>query len=598
MTKINPAEIKAIIDSGKNLSQDNHSLQSVLKQVQAFGNESQHKGKTWEAAKNLANQAIVSLIKGTIAYNDALIVGNAKLNSALSNYHYGELDSNQVQSTIDSLNEMIKQTQYDYQTWNNSEFKRNPITAPMVTIYCNSLRDQITNDQQLVKEFAKQLQAIQNFKTAVNGAYNEAEAIKKSLNKAVKALGQGGSNTYKNGDFLLTDTSWAKDLNTEYDSEQSKAQQIENAEILNTLNTKGMNASQIKEYKARILIELDFLDTKGWDKNGKKDYVSYINAEYDNYQKDALIHLNSFADWLGPNQEGDALIRGIHDIIANPLAFTYSEIDYKADDRFPTNGDIIGKSQFYMMDKYGNRYSPAFLSFFGKDIPDINWSMTTYTVRPMAGAGADYNARDPHFYYLYDENGKYDDSATETLSLAESKIQSDFFVSSAIEKLKGQIAAEGTVQALFIAAALAQPEIGVGEAVGDGTISEGFIFDLTESSIARATEEGLLTSAQVSRLKTAENTISHNLKESDFSGTLRDLKGDPVPNSTGGYFDHEQEMRNSYQSLSNSKKGINDMLKNPNLNAETRRILETSSLKINSYMSRIEQLFAPYGGIK
>ena len=69
------------------------------------------------------------------------------------------------------------------------------------------------------------------------------------------------------------------------------------------------------------------------------------------------------------------------------------------------------------------------------------------------------------------------------------------------------------------------------------------------------TSSNTLTNAQKSRLNALENIIEHNLKESDFSGTLRDLQGNPVPNPKGGYYDHLTEMKQSYNALNKIKRG-------------------------------------------
>lgn len=106
-----------------------------------------------------------------------------------------------------------------------------------------------------------------------------------------------------------------------------------------------------------------------------------------------------------------------------------------------------------------------------------------------------------------------------------------------------------------------------------------------------------LTDAQKSRLNSLNNTINDHLTESDFSGTLRDLQGDPVPNGKGGYFDHAGEMRDSYRSLQKIRDGLEGSLKNPNLSDVDRRLLQEGLDKANSYIKRIEELFDPYGGI-
>ena len=107
-----------------------------------------------------------------------------------------------------------------------------------------------------------------------------------------------------------------------------------------------------------------------------------------------------------------------------------------------------------------------------------------------------------------------------------------------------------------------------------------------------------LTDAQKSRLNSLENTINDHLTEGDFSGTLRDLQGDPVPNGKGGYFDHLGEMKDSYSSLKKIKKGLEGSLKNPNLSDVDRVLLQEGLDKANSNIKRIQELFKPYGGIE
>ena len=117
------------------------------------------------------------------------------------------------------------------------------------------------------------------------------------------------------------------------------------------------------------------------------------------------------------------------------------------------------------------------------------------------------------------------------------------------------------------------------------------------SKAESGTPTNTLTNAQKSRLNLLENTVNDHLKEKDFSGTLRDLKGDPVPNGKGGYFDHLDEMKNSYQSLQKVKKALEGSLKNPNLSDVDRKLLKEGLDKALSYIQRIDELFKPYGGI-
>ena len=107
-----------------------------------------------------------------------------------------------------------------------------------------------------------------------------------------------------------------------------------------------------------------------------------------------------------------------------------------------------------------------------------------------------------------------------------------------------------------------------------------------------------LTDAQKSRLNALDNIIEHNLKETDFSGTLRDLQGNPVINPQGGYYDHLTEMKQSYTALNKIKRGLEGSLQNPNLASIDRKILQIGLDKANFYIHRIQELFKSFGGIQ
>ena len=80
------------------------------------------------------------------------------------------------------------------------------------------------------------------------------------------------------------------------------------------------------------------------------------------------------------------------------------------------------------------------------------------------------------------------------------------------------------------------------------------------------------------------------MKESDFSGALRDIKGNPVPKPGGGYWDHLGEMRDTLAGLKKVQNGLEGSLKNPNLNSATKKYLQDSLNKTNSYIKRINTL--------
>ena len=58
-----------------------------------------------------------------------------------------------------------------------------------------------------------------------------------------------------------------------------------------------------------------------------------------------------------------------------------------------------------------------------------------------------------------------------------------------------------------------------------------------------------LTQAQESAIRKINNIEEGHLKPHDFTGTLRDMTGNPVPKPGGGFWDHAQEMNNSLRGL-------------------------------------------------
>ncbi|WP_254457232.1 polymorphic toxin type 28 domain-containing protein [Brevibacillus sp. HB2.2] len=106
-----------------------------------------------------------------------------------------------------------------------------------------------------------------------------------------------------------------------------------------------------------------------------------------------------------------------------------------------------------------------------------------------------------------------------------------------------------------------------------------------------------LSRAQKRNLETLDNIVDNHLTDMDFSGTLRDLQGDPVPKPGGGYWNHLQEMKDSYKGLRKIKRGLEGSLQNPNLPQDTRKVLETALDKASVNLKKIEDLFEPFGGL-
>ncbi|EKZ1006728.1 transposase [Listeria monocytogenes] len=112
--------------------------------------------------------------------------------------------------------------------------------------------------------------------------------------------------------------------------------------------------------------------------------------------------------------------------------------------------------------------------------------------------------------------------------------------------------------------------------------------------------ESLLTPAQKKSIKRIDNNIQDHLIDGDFSGTKRDLEGNPVPKKgqPGKYWNHLDEMLNTYQSLNNSTRSIENSLTNPNLDKKVRVYLESKLKEANLQINKIEDLFDDYGGIQ
>ena len=131
-----------------------------------------------------------------------------------------------------------------------------------------------------------------------------------------------------------------------------------------------------------------------------------------------------------------------------------------------------------------------------------------------------------------------------------------------------------------------------GEQKSDTVLSNGNI-----SAVFSMRDNTSLTRSQLVRVNTYLNIAHDHLKESDFSGTLRDLQGDPVPNGKGGYYHHMEEMIDSYRGLVKIERSLRNSLNNPTLPRESREYLQGVVSQINRYITRINDLFAPYGGV-
>ncbi|MGN0595158.1 MAG: polymorphic toxin-type HINT domain-containing protein, partial [Hominimerdicola sp.] len=107
-----------------------------------------------------------------------------------------------------------------------------------------------------------------------------------------------------------------------------------------------------------------------------------------------------------------------------------------------------------------------------------------------------------------------------------------------------------------------------------------------------------LSRTQAKNIEKLDNLINDHLKDTDFSGTLRDLQGDPIPDGEGGYWNHLQEMLDTYKGLYRVYEALGRNLKNPNLSESARITLENAHQTAEDYIFRIWELFEAFGGIE
>ena len=106
-----------------------------------------------------------------------------------------------------------------------------------------------------------------------------------------------------------------------------------------------------------------------------------------------------------------------------------------------------------------------------------------------------------------------------------------------------------------------------------------------------------MSRSQQTAIKSADNIINDHLKSSDLSAALGDLQGNPIAKPNGGYWNHAQEVKDAYTGLVRAEKTLAGSLQNPNLAPDARAFIQGKYDTISNYISIIEDMFAPYGGI-
>ena len=75
------------------------------------------------------------------------------------------------------------------------------------------------------------------------------------------------------------------------------------------------------------------------------------------------------------------------------------------------------------------------------------------------------------------------------------------------------------------------------------------------------------------------------------------MQGNPIAKPNGGYWNYAQEVKDAYTGLVRAEKTLAGSLQNPDLTPDARAFIQGKYDSIVNYMSIIEEMFAPYGGM-
>lgn len=107
----------------------------------------------------------------------------------------------------------------------------------------------------------------------------------------------------------------------------------------------------------------------------------------------------------------------------------------------------------------------------------------------------------------------------------------------------------------------------------------------------------LLSRAQKKTIDKLDSIFNNHMKDSDFEAVKNKLAGHKYPKPNGGYWDHISEMKNAHIGLQNSISSLQGTLKNSQLQTNVREVLTWYYERAIGYVSQIDELFKPYGGI-
>jgi hypothetical protein len=136
------------------------------------------------------------------------------------------------------------------------------------------------------------------------------------------------------------------------------------------------------------------------------------------------------------------------------------------------------------------------------------------------------------------------------------------------------------------------------EGTGDGGRIFSSVDDLSDTARSK------ITTSQQATLNLHDRVYTH-VTSDDLIGAEKELNGIPLLRKDGSLvlredgmpFNHMQEVSDSYRGLEKLKKSYDGIIKNPNLDSELRQLYTSKINEVNVSMNKIEDIFAPFGGI-
>ena len=113
-----------------------------------------------------------------------------------------------------------------------------------------------------------------------------------------------------------------------------------------------------------------------------------------------------------------------------------------------------------------------------------------------------------------------------------------------------------------------------------------------------------ISTSQKATLNQQKRLCPH-LTEDDFTGATKELNGIPLKRAdgtlvlkeNGNPYNHMQEFSDTYRALEKFQKSYTGILKNPNLDLELKQLYTNNLYEVETNMRRINDVFAPFGGI-